>query len=444
MGEETLKPSLGAQARALLLPILILLVIVAMAVLVVSAKLERALPLPFWPHDPHDIEFVLHLLSLFLPILVTIWFIDVFTGVARERMEQMIFYAYLFPFLFLGGLILFLAYADFSPMSKAGADTRQYMYPPIGIVRGCVSLPRDADTDAVPKSIRCENNSDQWMVNVGGQASQVVATVSGAGPALAELSAAPMDVPTASGVDPVSPNKVSAPLPSAIPAQAGDANASFAVQGGLVIPLYFIVLAVFGGAISIVRRVPEYQARFAQPEGSVDYLSPERVREALVFQIMQLFTAPLIAITAFYVANPASRAVSVGLAFLAGFSSETVLKYIRAAVEKVAPETSRDWPTAHLTPVNFDFGKQQIKVPGAECKATISNSGATSMDGMIVAPPEFQCAPVGAFSIAAGGHLIIGIMFSPETVGEKNADLKIVYNGRGSPLSLKLKGTGVE
>ena len=31
------------------------------------------------------------------------------------------------------------------------------------------------------------------------------------------------------------------------------------INGGLVVPLYVVVLALFGGAISMTRRVPEYQ-----------------------------------------------------------------------------------------------------------------------------------------------------------------------------------------
>ena len=33
------------------------------------------------------------------------------------------------------------------------------------------------------------------------------------------------------------------------------------INGGLVVPLYVVVLALFGGAISMTRRVPEYQRR---------------------------------------------------------------------------------------------------------------------------------------------------------------------------------------
>jgi hypothetical protein len=477
------------KCRRWFLPVLILSVIVVLIVLVVIAKLGKTIALPARSDDLYKIAFSIQLLSLLLPVLVTIWFIDVFTGEAQERMGQMIFYAYLFPFLSIGSLILFLGFADFSAASKvdksntstakagtfiagkiSGKDQYSYSYPAIGIVRGCVILPKDAGTDIVPKSMQCENKSDQWIVNLGGK---VMPAKDPQASGRADISPKPEAVPTPAdavsnqaAIAPIASDLQKIPLEKAalkeavvVPDQAADADAnananananadadaeaSSTVQGGLAIPLYFIVLAVFGGAISIVRRVPEYQARFAQPEGSVDYLSPERVREALVFQIMQLFTAPLIAITAFYVVNPGSRAASASLAFLAGFSSETVLKYIRAAVEKVAPETSRDWPTVHLTPVTFDFGKQQIKVPSPERKATISNSGSATLDGAIVAPPEFICKPAGPFSIAAGGHLIIGIIFSPDTVGEKSADLKIVYNGRGSPLTLELKGEGI-
>jgi hypothetical protein len=52
---------------------------------------------------------------------------------------------------------------------------------------------------------------------------------------------------------------------------------------------------------------------------------------------MQVISAPLIAITAYYLIEPELRATSVALAFTSGFASETVLLAIRALVEKLKP-----------------------------------------------------------------------------------------------------------
>jgi hypothetical protein len=65
------------------------------------------------------------------------------------------------------------------------------------------------------------------------------------------------------------------------------------------------------------------------------------LREYLVFQIVQFVSAPFIAAVAYYLISPSSTAATVALAFAAGFASETVLLYVRAAVEKVAPAPAR-------------------------------------------------------------------------------------------------------
>ena len=68
-------------------------------------------------------------------------------------------------------------------------------------------------------------------------------------------------------------------------------------------------------------------------------MTRDQAREYLVFQIMQVISAPLIAVTAYYLVEPGSRATSVALAFTSGFASETVLLVIRALVEKMGPKT---------------------------------------------------------------------------------------------------------
>src|SRR5260370_33598846 len=107
-----------------------------------------------------------------------------------------------------------------------------------------------------------------------------------------------------------------------------------AITGGLVVPLYVIVLALVGGAISMTRRVPEYQRRALD---SRDPLTNAEAREYLVFQIMQVITAPLIAVTAYYVYHPGTPVESVVLGFASGFASEPILLMIRALVDKLTP-----------------------------------------------------------------------------------------------------------
>jgi hypothetical protein len=67
---------------------------------------------------------------------------------------------------------------------------------------------------------------------------------------------------------------------------------------------------------------------------------PYQAREAVIFQIMQLVSAPFIAITVFFAVEPETIASSVALAFASGFASETILLMIRGMVEGVRPQTS--------------------------------------------------------------------------------------------------------
>lgn len=114
------------------------------------------------------------------------------------------------------------------------------------------------------------------------------------------------------------------------------------ITGGLLVPLYFIVLALLGGAISLTRRVPEYQKRSANSYKSFatvkePFMTQGLVRETLAFQIIQFISAPLIAIVAYQLIDPANRSGAVALGFIAGFSSEAILMMIRQLTNKMAP-----------------------------------------------------------------------------------------------------------
>jgi hypothetical protein len=119
----------------------------------------------------------------------------------------------------------------------------------------------------------------------------------------------------------------------------------YCVRGGLSVPLYFVILALFGGAISLTRRIPEYQKqaypKYVQIDESRPKLKPNQLREYLVFQIVQFISAPFIAVVAYYLVVPESTVVSVTLGFAAGFASETILLMIRAIMDKLKPSTKR-------------------------------------------------------------------------------------------------------
>jgi len=116
------------------------------------------------------------------------------------------------------------------------------------------------------------------------------------------------------------------------------------INGGLVVPLYYIFLALLGGAISLTRRVPEFQLQasnqYNENDPSKPKLEPHRLREYLVFQIVQFISAPLIAVVAYYLISPDNIATSVAIAFTAGFSSEAILHMIRTLIDKITPQNA--------------------------------------------------------------------------------------------------------
>lgn len=115
------------------------------------------------------------------------------------------------------------------------------------------------------------------------------------------------------------------------------------VDGGFVIPYYIVFLAFLGSSIGLTRRIPEYQKRSERLyTGTPDQppLDNRTVRELVIFQIMQLITAPFIAMVAFYTVAPTSVASGIALGFISGFSSELILLQIRGVVEGLFPKAS--------------------------------------------------------------------------------------------------------
>ena len=111
---------------------------------------------------------------------------------------------------------------------------------------------------------------------------------------------------------------------------------------GLVVPLYVVVLAIIGAAVGMTRRLPEIQKRAAKSytangNGQEKALSSIEAREKVVFQIMQVLAAPLIAVAAFAIFEPDSLTAGALIGFGSGFASEAILKKIRQASQTIAP-----------------------------------------------------------------------------------------------------------
>ena len=166
------------------------------------------------------------------------------------------------------------------------------------------------------------------------------------------------------------------------PKQSSSKSPVYQVRGGVVVPLYVIVLALFGSAISMTRRVPEYQQRAMD---SQDALTNVEARQRLVFQFMQVLSAPLIAITVYYIYKPAVPAESVVIGFGSGFASEPILLMIRGLVEKLSPAQAvpQGQVSVRVDPDSVALGPKQTK------QFTAKVQGSNNQDvTWHISPPE--------------------------------------------------------
>jgi hypothetical protein len=240
------------------------------------------------------------------------------TGVVtRQKLHQIITFCYALTFLAVLSPLIMIVTVVMLPGELFRIMTLES---PISISLACsVPLPPE-DPKAIPLNLQCGTKDQphyEWLLNIGGAAGQQ--SWNWAAKGQEELWKHP-------------------------PVQ---------IHGGLVVPIYVIMLAFIGGAVSMTRRVPEYQRRAADPD---DNLTPEQAREYLVFQIMQLISAPLIAITIYHIFAPASRATAVVLGFISGFASEPLLLGIRAIAEKFPFSSPKpggpEYPSMHASSVD--------------------------------------------------------------------------------------------
>ena len=190
-----------------------------------------------------------------------------------------------------------------------------------------------------------------------------------------------------------------------------EAALHYQIRGGVVVPLYIIVLAFFGGAVSMTRRVPEIQRRAMDQQDPFDNVE---ARENLVFQMMQMATAPLIAITAFYILKPDTVTTSVVLAFASGFASEPILLAIRNQVDKLTPAapTVPKVVSVRVNPTTAtlkyeearQFTAEVLGAANSEVVWTVdppgNNSGTISESGNYVAPNVDKTVTITARSAA--------------------------------------------
>jgi hypothetical protein len=313
-------------------------------------------PTPFWKSPWRRILFVFALLLPIIFLLISlfyspwqaywcyavgfglvsgllIWALYAFTGiVTNHKLNHIIAFCYLFT-----GVVLVLSILPWWMPTLFSGESRGA---PAGFVRACaLDAPDDSD-------VSCSDDGDQyqWVLNIGG------VTI--------KSDTATQNATQEAGVQ------------------------VYSIRGGLVVPLFVIILSLIGGAVSMTRRVPEYQRRAMS---SQDPLTNQQARESFVFQIMQVASAPLIAVAAYYIVNPTSMITSVVLGFGSGFASEPILLMIRGLVEKLSPGGA---PKPSGVSVRVEPASKELK-PGESQQFTAHVSGAASPDvTWFIVPPD--------------------------------------------------------
>jgi hypothetical protein len=304
-------------------------------------------------------------------VLILVWiavrFVDLFTSQLsdnhsdedktkdKKAVTRMVSFSYKFMLSalvipFCPALLLWLGWlVAGSSLPKGAYDA--LVNSPVGLVKGCVHAPKDTDWELAcrfpgeAKEELVDPYFAEWLVNIGGSA-QFRCESSPSTCAPAEVAKHPEAAKPAQPPESAKLAEPATPSQSVKPPELPLNDSVFrpvTIHGGLAVPWYFLTLAIMGAAVSMARRVPEYQRRvqYGPPSGGEkipdDAMTPSMVREELLFQVLQVLSAPLIAITAYNAIMPNSRATSVALGFVSGFSSESVLLAIRSVADKIKP-----------------------------------------------------------------------------------------------------------
>ena len=307
-------------------------------------------------------------------------FLYLFTGeICRRRMVWMIRYSYLFiPVLMLAVTAVPFVIAQRAPLLENLMHNST-----IGVVKACRQELKGADKP--PPEIQCSEDGEryQWVVNVGGYFDNSRKDTQPHEPASLELPAHHVtqtvfvslsqankdavvgDWQQRYGLVAADNRLTGKESPTVAPSLPGE------IQGGLVVPLYIVVVALIGGVVCMMRRVPVIQLRVSDwfdmdnarqakvsadeshkgeaessksselPVCMQDYpLDPKKARECLIFQMMQALSAPFIAMIAYFFLAPHSFSVGLGIAFVSGFASETILLAIMAQIDKTINHVS--------------------------------------------------------------------------------------------------------
>ena len=288
--------------------------IVLIAVTVLSVIMHNSLQ-TLWEDYPWGVWGIIVAAALGL-VLIAVHFIFTFTrdlsingtdnaNSGNESLSPQLRTVFIYGYVFMLVALSLCATPFFVPMDKVDSSFTARL--PAGIVVGC-------------RSDYCNDTEDQelqWFLHIGSS--------------ISIPKAAPSDAETNGN------------------SRKAVRTASYVVlTGGLAVPLYVVFLALMGGAVSMTRRLPEYQKRATRlykeewdsetgrSTGEEPPIKAVRARELIIFQIMQVFTAPLIAFTAFAVFGPDTVASGALLGFLSGFTSEMILLRLRTAAKALS------------------------------------------------------------------------------------------------------------
>lgn len=201
--------------------------------------------------------------------------------------------------------------------------------------------------------------------------------------------------------------------PPSSPASAAGADDKllpvYSIRGGFVVPFYVVLFAFVGGVVNLTRRVPEYQKRSSchfvgtPTETGVSLLE---AREFVVFQLMQLLSSPFVAMVAHYAIRPDTVASAVGLAFVSGFATESVLLLIRGVVNGLRPETTKTSAATSSSALLHVVVKRSNGLPASQCKVALRRlqtstaslkEEKTNADGKV----DFKSLAAGALWVVA-------------------------------------------
>ncbi|MDB4975923.1 MAG: hypothetical protein JWN48_4264 [Myxococcaceae bacterium] len=312
-----------------------------------SAILYSNCPAPF------STEELLRGLSLLVGAALVLVYL--FTGHLSERKAQALF-ATTYCFIFLavslpiGGLIVIsqkpylIAMMQKSPLGLVKASTKALEHAQWLINVGGVPV---HDLDAEHK-LKVEDGADK---------PETASEPNAAAAEKADSSAAKLDPEFTSAAQPAAA-RVSAATKNAdtakeAEAQSTESNASnqLKIVGGLAIPFYVLLFAVFGGGINMMRTIPRIQSDhvLGMSESGASFAKQQEVgcdvRKDVIEQYMYLLSAPFLAIAVFYllqiIATSISEPVLVLMAFSAGLTSEliisTIITFAETTVAKMRP-----------------------------------------------------------------------------------------------------------